>query len=41
MLTGVKPDALVPHSHPIRRINIKPMVDSALVFGCQVTSAKR
>ena len=28
MLTAVTPDALVPQSHPIRRI--KPMVDSAL-----------
>ena len=28
MLTAAKPDALVPQSHPIRRI--KPMVDSAL-----------
>ena len=28
MLTTVTPDALVPQSHPIRRI--KPMVDSAL-----------
>ena len=28
MLTAVTPDALVPRSHPIRRI--KPMVDSAL-----------
>ena len=28
MLTVVTPDALVPQSHPIRRI--KPMVDSAL-----------
>ena len=27
MLTAVTPDALVPQSHPIRRI--KPMVDSA------------
>ena len=28
ILTAVTPDALVPHSHPIRRI--KPMVESAL-----------
>ena len=28
MLTAVTPDALVPQSHPIRRI--KPMVDRAL-----------
>ena len=28
MLTAVTPDALVPQSHPLRRI--KPMVDSAL-----------
>ena len=28
MLTAVTPDALVPQSHPVRRI--KPMVDSVL-----------
>ena len=28
MLTAVTPDALIPQSHPIRRI--KPMVDRAL-----------